>query len=198
LLLFLTPAVYCGIFNVEPTNVDAPLVPVVVSVIVFCLPLKVVQSVEVKYPFTLPVAAAMLISGVVVLFVIDIGVPLAIFTLVTVPAPISLLKLAAVLAVTVLSALKRGKVMADGLVKVNIDCPMVVPPKLVRPVAATSPVLPPSHFNLSVKAVFQFVLLFVILVVHVVPVLKAMPASGYTGLPCPEETEPMPETVTKV
>ena len=120
----------------------------------------------------------MLISGVVVLFVIDIGVPLAIFTLVTVPAPISLLKLAAVLAVTVLSALKRGNVIAEGLVKVNIDCPMVVPPKLVRPVAATSPVLPPSHFNLSVNAVFQFVLLLGIDDAQVVPVLSAIPASG--------------------
>ena len=92
------------------------------------------------------------ITGVVVLFVIDIGFPAVpdAVTLVTVPAPMSLLKLAALLASTVLSALKRGKVMAEGFVKVNIDCPMVVPPKLVLPVAATSPVLPPSHFNLSV------------------------------------------------
>jgi hypothetical protein len=51
----------------------------------------------------------MLISGVVVLFVIDIGVPLAIFTVVTDPAPISLLKLAADLAVIVLSAVKSWK-----------------------------------------------------------------------------------------
>ena len=174
------PLVYCGIFNVEPTNVDAPLVPVVVSVIVFCLLLNVVQSVEVKYPFLPLVALNNSIVGVVVVFVIDNGLPAVpdAVTLVTVPAPMSLLKLAALLASTVLSALKRGKVMAEGLVKVNIDCPIVVPPKLVLPVAATSPVLPPSHFNLSVNAVFQLLLLFVILVVHVVPVLKAIPASG--------------------
>ena len=120
----------------------------------------------------------MLISGVVVLFVIDIGVPAATFTLVTVPAPMSLRKLAAVLASTVLSALNRGKVIAEGLVKVNIDCPMVVPPKLVRPVDGVSPVLPPSHFNLSVNAVFQLLELFGIDDAQVVPVLSAIPASG--------------------
>ena len=31
-----TPPIYCGMFKVFPTNVDAPLVPVVVSVIVPC------------------------------------------------------------------------------------------------------------------------------------------------------------------
>ena len=46
------PPLYCGIFKVSPTNVAAPLVPVVVSDIVFCLPLKVFQSVEVKIPLT--------------------------------------------------------------------------------------------------------------------------------------------------
>ena len=55
---------------------------------------------------------------------------------------------------------------------------MVVPPKLVLPVAATKPVLPPSHFNLSLNAVFQLLELLVILVVQVVPVLSAIPASG--------------------
>jgi len=106
--------------------------------------LNVVQSVEVKYPFLPVVALNNSIIGVVVLLVIDIGFPAVpdAVTFVTVPAPMSLLKLAALLASTVLSALKRGKVMAEGFVKVNIDCPMVVPPKLVRPVAATSPVLP--------------------------------------------------------
>ena len=127
-----------------------------------------------------------------------IGVPAAAVTLVTVPAPIAVRKLAADNAVTELSALNLGKVIAEGLVKVNIDCPIVVPPKLVLPVAAIKSVLPPSHFNLSVYAVFQLLELFVIDVVHVVPVESAMPASGYIGLPCPEETEPMPLTVTKV
>jgi hypothetical protein len=53
--------VYSGIFNVAPTNVDAPLLPVVVRVIAFCFELNVNQSALVKYPFTLLVAAGMLI-----------------------------------------------------------------------------------------------------------------------------------------
>ena len=68
-----------------------------------------------------PLAAAIDISGVVVLFCIDKGVPAATVTVVTVPAPISLLKLAADLAVIVLSELNLGKVIAEGLVNVNID-----------------------------------------------------------------------------
>jgi hypothetical protein len=118
--------------------------------------------------------------GVVVLFVIDIGLPavVAAFTVVTVPAPIALRKLAAVKAETVLSTLNLGKVIAEGLVKVNIDCPMVVPPRLVRPVDATKPVLPPSHFSLSVNAVFQLLELLGIDDAHVKPVESAMPASG--------------------
>jgi len=107
-----------------------------------------------------------------------IGVPAAAVTVVTVPAPMAVRKLAADNAVTELSALNLGKVIAEGFVKVNIDCPTVVPPKLVRPVADTKPVLPPSHFSLSVNAVFQLLELFVIDVVHVVPVERAMPASG--------------------
>jgi hypothetical protein len=119
-------------------------------------------------------------TGVVVVFVIDNGLPAVpdTVTLVTVPPPIALLNDAADNAVTLLSALNCGKVIAEGLVKVNIDCPIVVPPKLVLPVAATKPVLPPSHFSLSVNAVFQLLELFVIDVVHVVPVDRAMPASG--------------------
>ncbi len=42
------PPEYWGIFNVLPTSVAAPLVPVVVSVIALCLPLNVDQSVEVR------------------------------------------------------------------------------------------------------------------------------------------------------
>ncbi len=142
--------------------------------------LNVVQSVEVKYPFLELVALNNSIIGVVVLLVIDIGFPAVAeaSTSVTVPAPIALLKEAAFKAEILLSALNLGKVIAEGLVKVNIFCPIVVPPKLVLPVDGVNPVLPPSHFNLSVNAVFQFVLLFVILVVQVVPVLKAIPASG--------------------
>ena len=192
------PALYCGIFNVAPTNVAAPLVPVVVSVRLFCfdanlvvrfnevvsekenLLLNVVQSVDVKYPFLDVVALNNSMTGVVVVFVIDNGFPLVpdAVTLVTVPPPMAVRKLAADKAETELSALNCGKVIAEGLVKVNIDCPTVVPPKLVLPVAATKPVLPPSHLSLSVYAVFQLLELFVIDVVHVVPVDRAMPASG--------------------
>ena len=54
-------------FNVAPTNVAAPLVPVVVMVNAACLPLNVVQSVLVKYPFTEVVAAGILIVLVALL-----------------------------------------------------------------------------------------------------------------------------------
>jgi hypothetical protein len=262
------PPLYCGMFNVLPTKVAAPLVPVVVNVILFCfaanlavrfnedvsasrkygdnivdvsdiltlllkvfqsvdvkkpftevvacvmdnvlfavklpppcngavvaivivlfagvnpkaacLLLNVVQSVEVKYPFLALVALSNSIVGVVVLLSIEIGLPevLEAFTVVTVPAPIALLKLVAVKAETVLSALNLGKVIADGFDKVNIDCPMVVPPRLVRPVDGTKSVLPPSHFNLSVNAVFQLLELLGIDEAHVEPVERAIPASG--------------------
>ena len=108
----------------------------------------------------------------------DIGVPLAIDTDVTVPAPMELRKVAAVKADIVLSALNLGKVIADGLVKVNIDCPIVLPPKLVLPVAATRSVLPPSHFSRSLYAMFQLLELFVMEDAQALPVDKAMPASG--------------------
>ena len=45
-----------GIFKVPLLNVAAP-VPVVVSVTAFCLPLKIFQSADVKYPLALVVAA---------------------------------------------------------------------------------------------------------------------------------------------
>jgi hypothetical protein len=145
-----------------------------------CLLLNVVQSVEVKYPFLEVVALSNSMVGVVVLLSIEIGLPevVAAFTVVTEPAPIALRKLAAVKAETLLSALNLGKVIAEGFVKVNIDCPMVVPPKLVRPVDATKSMLPPSHFSLSVNAVFQLAELFVIEDAQVEPVERAMPASG--------------------
>jgi hypothetical protein len=107
-----------------------------------------------------------------------IGVPAAAVTVVTVPAAMAVRKLAADNAVTELSALNLGKVMAEGFVKVNIDCPTVVPPKLVLPVAATKPVLPPSHFSLSLNAVFQLLELLGIEDAHVEPVDNAIPASG--------------------
>ena len=57
------------------------------------------------------------ITGVVVLFVIDIGFPAVpdAVTLVTVPAPMSLRKLAALLASTVFSALKTRKGNGRGI-----------------------------------------------------------------------------------
>ena len=123
-----------------------------------CLLLNVVQSVEVKYPFLPVVALNNSMTGVVVVFEIDKGFPLVAetVTLVTVPlplptpAPMAVRKSVADKAETLLSTLNLGKVIAEGLVKVNIDCPIVVPPKLVLPVADTKSVLPPSHFNLSV------------------------------------------------
>ena len=51
-------------FNVDPTNVAAPLVPVVVRVSASCLPLNVFQSVEVKAPVVVVLAVAILIAGV--------------------------------------------------------------------------------------------------------------------------------------
>ncbi len=53
-------------------------------------------------------------------------------------------------AVTLLSALIRGMRIAEGLVSVNSADPTVVAPNDVLPVAATNPVAPPSHLNLSV------------------------------------------------
>lgn len=73
-----------------------------------------------------------------------------------VPAPMAVLNVAASNALTELSALMRGNVMADGLVSVKKFWPTVVPPRDVRPVDAVNPVAPPSHFRRSVYAVFQF------------------------------------------
>ena len=56
-LVTVPPPVYCGTFNVLPTKVAAPELPVVVNVIAPCLLLNVDQSVEDKYPLALPVAA---------------------------------------------------------------------------------------------------------------------------------------------
>ena len=51
-------------------------------------------------------------------------------------------------------------------------------PKLVLPVAATNPVAPPSHLNLSVNALFQLAELSVIDAPHADPVDTAIPADG--------------------
>jgi hypothetical protein len=48
--------VYSGMFNVEPTNDAAPLLPVVVNVIASCFKLKTIQSFDDKYPFCNDVA----------------------------------------------------------------------------------------------------------------------------------------------
>ena len=64
---------------------------------------------------------------------------------VTVPEPIAVLKSASVKAVTVLSALNLGNVIAEGFTKVNKFSPTVVAPKLDLPVEAVNPVEPPSH-----------------------------------------------------
>ena len=62
-----------------------------------------------------------------------------------VPAPIAVRNVVASKADTLLSALMRGNVMAEGLVSVKKLLPTVVPPSDVRPVAATKLVDPPSH-----------------------------------------------------
>jgi hypothetical protein len=121
---------YCGIFNVFPTRVAAPLVPVVVKVNAPCFELKVVQSLEDKKP------------------------------LVLVDAKLCEWLAAAKSPVLAVAALPR--------------------PKLVLPVAATKPVAPPSHFNLSLYAVFQLAELSVIDAPQAVPVDIAIPAEGYT------------------
>jgi hypothetical protein len=79
--------------RVAPINVAAPLVPVVVSVIAFCLLLKVVQFAALNAPLLAADAVGTfnVITGVVVLFatVLDKSVPLVpkviAATLVTVP-----------------------------------------------------------------------------------------------------------------
>lgn len=86
--------------------------------------------------------------------VIDVTVPVV----EEVPAPIAVLNVAASKVDTVLSALIRKKVTADGLVSVNRFEPTVVAPSEVRPVEAVKPVAPPSHRFLSEYAVFQSVL----------------------------------------
>ena len=67
-------------FKVAPTNVLAPLVPVVVSVIAFCFALKVDQSALSKYPSTEAVAAAIEIAGVVPPLLTTGAVPLTAVT----------------------------------------------------------------------------------------------------------------------
>ena len=69
-----------------------------------------------------------------------------------VPAPMAVRKSAADRALTVLSALNLGKVIAPGLVNVKTLAPTVVAPRLVRPVAAFRPVDPPSQRRRSEKA----------------------------------------------
>ena len=88
------PPVYCGIFNVAPTNVAAPLVPVVVNVIAACFPLKEIQSVEDSLPvftalatgiFTVMVPDVVIGDPLTFTFVPDVPVVKA--TEVTVPLP---------------------------------------------------------------------------------------------------------------
>ena len=125
---------------ISPKNVLAPLNDCVVLLTTPVVPLA---------------ANAIEITGVVVpvATVKPFGLVGLILTLVTVPfpfpvpAPIAVLKLAASKALTVLSALNRGNVMAEGLVNVNIDCPIVVPPKL--DLAAEADVAPVPPFNIG-------------------------------------------------
>ena len=54
------PPVYCGIFKVVPSKVDAPLVPVVVKVILFCL----VENLDVRFKLLVSVNANLLLNVV--------------------------------------------------------------------------------------------------------------------------------------
>jgi hypothetical protein len=92
----------------------------------------------------------------------DISTLVTVPVVLEVPAPIAVLKSDALRALTVLSALRRTKVTAEGLVRVNRLLPTVVAPRLVRPVEAVKPVEPPSHFSLSVYAVSQLLWLAVV------------------------------------
>ena len=144
-------ATLIGAVPVTPVTVPEPL------------PLKVFQSVLVKYPETVVVAAGIEITGAVppldatgLVAVTPVTVPEP------VPAPIAVLNVAASKAETVLSAFILGNVIAVGFVSVKKLPPTVVAPNDVRPVAATNPVAPPSHLRRSVKAVSQFVWLAVV------------------------------------
>ena len=88
------------------------------------LPLLVTVPVNV-IPLTVPVPET------------DVTLPLP------VPAPIAVRKVAASSADTVLSALNRGKVTAEGLVIVNTLLPSVDAPRLVRAAVAVIAPVPP-------------------------------------------------------
>jgi hypothetical protein len=70
-----------------------------------------------------------------------------------VPAPIAVRNVVASNALTVLSALNRGKVTALGLVRVNMLPPTVVAPKFVLAFAAVDAPVPPSAIAKSVARV---------------------------------------------
>lgn len=73
----------------------------------------------------------------------DIATEVTVPVVELVPAPIALRKVAASKAETVLFALKRGKVIASGLVRVNMLPPTVVAPRLVRAPDSVVAFVPP-------------------------------------------------------
>ena len=123
------------------------------------MPSSFVLSAALILPAAEVVAALMLITGAVppdetigAVPVTPVTVPLP------VPAPMAVLKLAAVSTETVLSALNRGNVMAEGLVKVNKLLPTVVAPKLVRaPAAVVLPVPPFATANVPAIVIVPLV-----------------------------------------
>ena len=149
----------------------ANFVAVVAVVAVVALPLKLAVIVPaLKFPLAslattfeavfADVASTAKVPDVVIVPPVKYEPPATLVTVPVVelvPAPIAVLKVAASSALTVLSALNLGNVIADGFVKVNIFPPTVVAPNDVLPVAAVNPVAPPSHLFLSVYAVSQFV-----------------------------------------
>ena len=148
----------------DPIVVLPNFVAVVAVVAVVALPLKLAVIVPaLKFPIEslattfeavfADVASTAKVPDVVIVPPVKYEPPITLVTVPVVelvPAPIAVLKVVASSALTVLSALNLGKVIADGFVKVNIFPPTVVDPSDVLPVEAVNPVEPPSHLFLSV------------------------------------------------
>jgi hypothetical protein len=124
--------------STKARNVGAAAAPVVG-------PARTLLAVFVLYGFSVsPYAALRLIAGVVPPDEATGDVPVTLVTVpFPVPAPIAVLKSAAFNADTVLSALKRGKVIALGLVRVKRLLPTVVAPRFVLAALAVVAPVPP-------------------------------------------------------
>jgi hypothetical protein len=106
-----------------------------------------------------------------------------------VPAPIAVLKVAASRVETVLSALIRRNVIADGLVSVKKFEPTVVAPRLVRAAGAELAPVPPSAIARSVIPVIDPPVILTLLAgcVAIVPRPKLVLAPQAVDDPVPPE-----------